>query len=57
MNKTEELPNQINTLLEKHEVHNKVLAYELAILVLQREKTVLKQGHQITKDVLGGIGK
>lgn len=42
----QELASNLNTLLEKHEVHNEMLAIELAIFVLQREKTVIKARHQ-----------
>lgn len=42
----EQLVSEISTLLEKHEIHNEILAIELAILVLRREKTEIKRSYR-----------
>lgn len=43
MSGAEQLVKQISKLLEKHEVHNEVLAIELSIIILQRERTELNR--------------
>lgn len=49
---TTELTEHIKRLLEKHEVHNEVLAIELALLVTRREKTQIKRGYRTAMDIL-----
>lgn len=41
----DKLVQDISRLLEKHEVHNELLAVELAIFMVQREKTAMKKVH------------
>lgn len=54
---SERLLSEIAKLLDKHEIDNEVLVCELAIIILKREKTSLKQGHQIASRVINKITK
>lgn len=50
-----DLMTHLSVMLQKHEVHNEKLVIELAIFVLQREKSALKQSHRNHTDSLNKV--